>query len=166
VKHLHRYLGCHFSRLERLGKWSFLWRSWLEAVVIAYVIGEVLQGFFPAGPRTDLQGLPLVQLVALVAVIGPLFETVAFQCLPLELTAALGLRRAARLIISIVPFALMHQFAGVPTVVAAGVVGGFYFAFTYERWRRESLMAGVLMTFLLHSSYNLVGVLGMLFLHK
>jgi hypothetical protein len=166
MKRIRRYLGRHFSRLERLGKWSFLWRSWLEAVVIAYAIGEILQGVFPAGPRTDLQGLPLVQLVALVAVIGPLFETVVFQCLPLELTAALGFRRAARLIISIVPFALMHQFAGVPTVVAAGIVGGFYFAFTYERWRKESLVAGVLMTFLLHSSYNLVGVLGMLILHK
>jgi hypothetical protein len=95
-----------------------------------------------------------------------LLETLVFQCLPLELAASFGLRRGMRLAISIVPFALMHHFAGLPTVVAAGGVGGFYFAFTYERWRSESLIAAVAMTFLLHSSFNLVGILGMIFFPK
>lgn len=63
------------------------------------------------------------------------------------------------------PFALGHRLAGIPTVVAAGFIGGFYFAFTYDRWRQESLFVAVAMTFLLHSSFNLVGVLGMLLGH-
>ena len=37
---------------------------------------------------------------------------------------------------------------------------------TYERWKKESLVAAVLMTFLLHASFNLVGALGMIFLHR
>lgn len=164
MNRIYRYLSGHFSRLQKLSKWSFLWRSWLEATILAYIIGSAVQAIFPAAPRADLQGLSPFHLIALVAVLGPLFETVAFQCLPLELTAALGFRRSVRLVISVVPFAVMHSFAGMPTVVAAGAVGGFYFAFTYERWKKESLVVAVLMTFLLHSSFNLVGVVGMLFL--
>jgi hypothetical protein len=56
----------------------------------------------------------------------------------------------------------MHHFAGVPTVVAAGFIGGFFFAFTYERWRSESIAAALMMTILLHSSFNLVGAVAML----
>ncbi len=153
----------HLVRRAQAGKWTYLWRSWLEVVLLAYVAACLVQALAPAGPRHDLAGLPVPTLLALVLVIGPLFETVAFQCLPLEFGALLPVRRSIRLALSLVPFALAHRFAGLPTVMAAGVVGGFYFAFTYERWRRESLGAALLMTFLLHSSFNLVGALGLIF---
>jgi hypothetical protein len=149
-------------RLEDKSKGSFLWRVWLEAVLIAYVLGNLVHAVFPSNQRTDLNGMSVLGLVGLVLIVGPLFETLAFQCLPLELTARLQVRRWFRFLVSIVPFALLHHFAGVSTVVAAGVVGGFYFAFTYERWRKESTIVAVGMTFVLHSSFNLVGVLGML----
>jgi hypothetical protein len=152
------------ARRARQGKWSFLWRTWLEAVVLAYAIGFAAQRVFPAGPRNDLLGMTPIVLLLAVLIAGPLFETVVFQCLPLELTAALGVRQSLRIAFSVVPFALLHHFAGIPTVVAAGVVGGLYFAITYERWRNASLLVAVGMTFLLHSSFNLVGALGLLFL--
>jgi hypothetical protein len=110
--------------------------------------------------------MTLLGLLGLVLIVGPLFETLAFQCLPLEFTSTLRVRRSIRFLCSVIPFALAHHFAGMPTVLAAGIVGGFYFAFTYERWRKESLFVAVVMTFLLHSSFNLVGVLGMLLLPK
>ena len=152
----------HFRRLERHGKWTFFWRTWLEAVVIAYAVANLAQVLFHAGPRNDLAGLGTWHLCLLVLGIGPLLETLAFQCLPLEITAAAGARRGIRLLSGIVPFALMHWFAGLPTVFAAGFVGGFYFSFTYERWRRDSLVVAVSMTFLLHSTFNLVGALAMI----
>jgi membrane protease YdiL (CAAX protease family) len=101
-----------------------------------------------------------------VVIGGPLVETMVFQCLSLEFTANLRIKRSIRIALSVVPFALLHHFAGIPTVVAAGFVGGFYFAFTYERWRTESLIAAVVMTFLLHSSFNLVGALSMILAPK
>lgn len=133
-------------------------------MVLAYVVANLTQAVFPAGPRADIMRMPAITLFALVLVAGPLTETLLFRCLPLEATAAVRARRSLRFAASIVPFAISHHFAGIPTVVAAGVVGGFYFAFTYERWRKESLMVAVGMTCLLHSSFNLVGVLGLLFL--
>ena len=154
----------HFRRRSQKEKWAFLWRTWLEAVALAYLVQNLAQVIAPAAPRTDLMNLAPVELIAMVLVIGPLFETLAFQCLPWEFAKSLSVRRSIRLAFSVIPFALAHRFAGFPTVVSAGLVGGGYFAFTYERWRKESLFVAVLMTFLLHSSFNLVGVLGMLLL--
>jgi len=121
-----------------------------------------VQFILPAGPRSDLAKMTLFWLLGLVLIAGPLFETLVFQCLSLEFTSTLRVRRSLRFLFSIIPFALGHHFAGIPTVLSAGIVGGFYFAFTYDRWRKESLIVAVAMTFLLHSSFNLVGVLGML----
>jgi hypothetical protein len=120
----YRLVSEHFSRLAKLDKWPFLWRSWIEATAIAYVIGNAIQMVLPAASRADLRGFTVFHLVALVAIIGPLFETIVFQCLSLELSAALGFRRWVRMALSVIPFALMHRFAGVPAVIAAGAVGG------------------------------------------
>ena len=166
MRKLAQYLRKHFSRLAEKKKWPFLWRTWLEAVLLAYIVGNIVQFIFPAGPRSDLAKMTLVGLLGLVLIVGPLFETLVFQCLPLEFTSTLRVRRSLRFLFSVVPFALAHHFAGMPTLLAAGIVGGFYFAFTYERWRKESLVVAVAMTFLLHSSFNLVGVLGMFLLPK
>jgi hypothetical protein len=152
----------HFQALDRMPRWTFLWRVWIEAVVLAYAAANLAQHVFPAGPRMDLVTQTSWRLCILVLLVGPLTETMLFQCLPTELAVAAKARRLLRIAVSVVPFALMHRFAGVPTVVAAGFVGGFYFAFTYDRWRRESLFVGVMMTFLLHSSFNLVGAIALL----
>ena len=157
-----RWLHNHFRRSARRGKWSFFWRTWLEAVVIAYAVGIIAQTLLRAPPRDDLARLSTWHLCLLVLGIGPFVETVAFQCLPVEIAAAARARRIVRLASGIVPFALLHWFAGLPTVFAAGFVGGFYFSFTYERWRRESVVVAVVMTFLLHSTFNLVGALAMI----
>jgi glycopeptide antibiotics resistance protein len=161
-----RLIRTHFARLAKIGKWSFLWRTWFEAVLLAYIVGIAAQTVFPSGPRKDLIAMPLIGLLVLVLLVGPLWETIVFQCLSLELTKALRVRRTLRVIFSVIPFAILHRYAGIPTVISAGIIGGFYFAFAYERWRAESLIVAVGMTFLLHSSYNLVGVLGLLLFAK
>jgi membrane protease YdiL (CAAX protease family) len=154
----------YFGNLEQKNKWPFFWRAWLHAVVVAYAVGNLAHLMFPAGRREDLASKSAFDLCLLVLVIGPVVETVFFQFLPLEFTRAANARRWIRIGVSVIPFALMHHFAGVPTVVAAGFVGGVFFAFTYERWRSESIVVALLMTFLLHSSFNLVGVVAMLLL--
>src|SRR4051812_5444048 len=72
----------HFSGLAQKEKWSFLWRTWLEAVILAYVIGNIVALIFPAGPGSDVARMTLFGLLGLVLFTGPLFETLAFQCLP------------------------------------------------------------------------------------
>lgn len=164
MKFLGNALRRYFQYLDQKNKWSFFWQVWLHAVLLAYVAGNLAHLICPAGPREDLVSKSALDLCLLVLVVGPLAETIFFQCLPLEFTRAAHARRWVRMGASVIPFALMHHLAGVPTVIAAGFIGGFFFAFTYERWRRESLLVAVLMTVLLHSSFNLVGAVAMLLL--
>ena len=162
MNYLYNYLSKHFARLEKFEKKKFLWHSWLEVSLVAYLLFNVLQFLFPSGPRTDLTGLSPLHLIALPLILGPLVETLLFQCFSLEFSNSIRLRRGIRFGVSIVPFALMHHHSGLPTVLAAGGIGGFYFAFTYERWRRESLFAAIGMTFLLHSSFNTTAVIALI----
>lgn len=164
MRRLANALRRYFQQLEQKNKWPFFWRAWLHAVVVAYAAGNLAHLAFPAGPREDLVSRSAFDLCLLVLVIGPFVETIFFQFLPLEFTRAANARRWVRIGASVIPFALVHHFAGVPTVVAAGFVGGIFFAFTYERWRSESIVVALLMTFLLHSSFNLVGAVAMLLL--
>ena len=155
-------LAQYFRHLEGKTKWAFLWWTWLHAVVIAYAVGHLVHLIFPARPRADLVNMDALQLCMLVLAVGPFVETMVFQFLPLEFSRAAGARRWIRFAVSIIPFALAHQAGGVPAIAAAGCIGGFFFAFTYERWRTESVIVAVVMTLLLHSSFNLVAVVATL----
>ena len=161
-----RRIQAHFVRLNERSKWSFFWRVWLETTAFAYISANLLQNLFHPPDRTDLNGQTPWVLIWIAVIVGPFCETLIFQFLPLEITARLRLRRFWQFTLSIVPFALAHLIAGIPTVISAGVIAGFYFSFTYVRWKRESLLAGVLMTYLLHSSFNLVGIVGMILLGR
>ena len=154
----------HFASLRSQQKWAFIWRVWIETTLFAYIVANILQAILRSPGRTDLDGYSPLALVGLTVFVGPLFETLVFQCVALELAGSLRLRRFLQFAVSIVPFAIAHFFAGIPTFVSAGVIAGFYFAFTYDHWKQESFFVGVAMTFILHSSFNLVGVLGMLLL--
>ncbi len=157
-----QFIRGHFDQLNARSKRSYFWRVWLETTLFAYIVGNLLQGLFHFRTRTDLDHYGPMALVTLTVIAGPIVETVIFQCLPLEFAESLKFRRFWQFALSIVPFAIGHLFAGIPTSVSAGVIGGFYFAFTYSRWKRESLFVGLVMTILLHSSFNLVGALAML----
>ena len=68
------------------------------------------------------------------------------------------------IVAAMVPFALAHFLIGLATGVAAGIVGGFYLAFTYVNWRSESLSAALGMTIALHALGNALAILPLLLL--
>jgi hypothetical protein len=49
-----------------------------------------------------------------------------------------------------------HFGAASVTGLSAGLVGGFYFAFTYTAWRRQSALRAYAMTTAHHALYNLL----------
>jgi len=161
-----RVLRSHFSALGQKTKWGFLWRAWLEATLSAFIVANLLQYIFRFPQRSDLTDLSPWRLALLVILVGPLLETLIFQFLPIETAQGLKWKGAYQFSISIIPFALAHALAGIPTVICAGIIGGFFFAFTYHRWKRESLLVGILMTFLLHASFNITGVIGALLIGR
>ena len=160
-----KLLRGHFERHFTKSRWEYFWRVWIETLAVAYLVAWVTQRITHSPPRGDLAGYGPISLVVMAVILGPLFETLVFQCLPMEAGQTLRFSRPLKFAVSIVPFSLAHFFAGIPTVVSAGVVGGFYFALTYYRWKRESLLMAILMTWLLHASFNATTLLAMFLFH-
>jgi len=55
---------------------------------------------------------------------------------------------------SLVPFFLAHATEGLGTAIQAGLVGGFYLAFTYAHWRAQSRWTAFWTTALSHALHN------------
>lgn len=148
--------------LQQKSKWLFFWTIWPQAVLFGYGASILAQVVFHAGSRSDILRLSLPALCVGALILAPLLETLFFQLIPIELTAALHFGPRVRLACSAIPFGLMHLTTGIASA-ASGLVCGFYLAYTYDRWRTESLSAATRMTCLLHSAYNLVAVSAVLY---
>lgn len=152
----------HFERLRQKPKGAFLWLITIErAIVSIAVMGPVWLIFSPA-PRTDLDALPTFPLLAGICVLAPFFETLLSQVLPVAIARWRRWPFWAQVFFSIPFFALPHLPSGWGTVLAAGVIGGFYLGFTYARWREESFRSAFWMTAGMHAAHNTVIVVLML----
>ncbi len=56
------------------------------------------------------------------------------------------------------PFAALHFAVSLSTGIAAGLAGGFYFAFTSVHWREKSLSHAIWMTTATHATRNTVAI--------
>lgn len=146
------WLRRHFRRHERRSPGDYLWRVTLEAFLIAMAVA-ILLGLLGVEDREIGDPGTFAVLAILVA---PWLETLLLQMLPVGLARLCGAGRSAQLILSMIVFAALHFIEGVGTGLAAGVVGGFYLAFTYTHWRRHSRTRAFWMTTAQHAIHNTV----------
>jgi membrane protease YdiL (CAAX protease family) len=100
----------------------------------------------------------------LICIVGPVIETIIFQFAPIEfLRGMVGPR--TQIIMSAAAFAAAHFLGGPIKGVAAGVVGGLYFGFTYVFWRKKSFEKAFILTIISHSISNFVSALGIAYVH-
>ena len=99
----------------------------------------------------DVSGSALLVFGTIVA---PLVETLVFQALPIAAARELGARFEWQVIASAAAFFAAHLFGGVGTGVCAGLVGGFYLAFTYAHWRERNRWTAFWVTALTHALSN------------
>jgi hypothetical protein len=90
--------------------------------------------------------------------VAPALETLLFQALPVFLARKCRARFSVQIAASVVPFALVHAVEGLGTLLAAGLVGGFYFAFTYAHWRETSRWTSFWTTWAVHTIQNIIAV--------
>jgi hypothetical protein len=62
---------------------------------------------------------------------------------------------AGQLFFSIVPFAALHFTRSIEAGIGAGIIGGFYSAFTYVHWQTKSTWTAFWVTAFSHCLYNL-----------
>lgn len=137
---------------------SSILRFWsvvtMERIIVTILAGVVCV-FSGAGGRTDLGKLATADLVIILVLVAPLLETVVFQALPCGLARLCSWGFSIQLIVSWVPFALVHLPSGLSTFISAGLVSGYYLAQTYVRLRRRSLLIAFVLTVASHALLNL-----------
>lgn len=150
------WLRRHFRRHERRSPGDYLWRVTLEAFLIAMAVAILLSLLGVADREIEVDFETFAVLAILVA---PWLETLLLQMLPVGLARLCGAGRSVQLILSMVVFAALHFIEGVGTGLAAGIVLGFYLAFTYTHWRRHSRTRAFWMTTAQHMIHNTVAVM-------
>lgn len=143
-----------FGGFRRFSPWTFTWRITLEGLAATLAVALVLGLVFPSWNRETPEDLAVFAIDAIL--IAPILETLLFQTLPIALARKLRARFTLQLLASVIPFAAIHFLYGPNAGIAAGLIGGFYFAYTYARWRKRSLWTALWTTGVSHSLHNLI----------
>ena len=98
---------------------------------------------------------PLLVIIGII-VLAPILETLFFQTLMIELTKRVKKSYFIQFCAGMIPFAIVHFFHGIIIGIAAGVVGGFFFTYTYLEWRKESRWKATGVTALTHCLHNTI----------
>jgi hypothetical protein len=150
-----RWLLLHFHSYRTRSPWSFCWRITIEAVVVSFGFGLLVAALFDPARRTVMDD-PTMMVFLYVVIIGPFLETILFQAFPVFIARLCRVGFVGQMLFSMVPFALAHFSSGIGVGVCAGVVGGFYLAFTYVHWRQKSLWTALWVTAMFHVFNNSV----------
>ena len=152
----------HFQKYRERSKTAFLWRISLEGLLVPLLLAALVASFVDVPVREDL-GAITWRLVVAIVVFAPFFETLLFQALPVMVARRCGLPFWAQVATSVVPFAAAHFTINWSTGLFAGIVSGFYLAFTYARWREVSFRTAFWMTAAMHAIHNGIAAIGLLF---
>jgi len=146
-----RLIVGHFQRHRERKPWAFVCRVAPESTGLCFAAGLVMYAIGVPERGIDL-GAAGFAFFALA--IAPPLETLLLQALPVFVARKCRARLRYQIVASWLPFALFHVPEGLGTVLAAGTVGGFYFAFTYAHWRQKSRWTAFWTTWAVHTIQN------------
>lgn len=102
----------------------------------------------------DFPDWSAAKIFLIVVVLAPVYETLLLQALPIFIARKFKAPFAYQIVASMAVFATLHIFEGILTAIAAGMVGGFYFAFTYAHWCQKSHWTAFWVTAVSHALSN------------
>lgn len=127
------------------------------SIVLAALLGYSMELLhFEQAERTELLRFGRAGFFFMVVVFAPLIETLLLQQLPIVLARRFRMSASLQFAMGAIPFAALHFESGVVTGVAAGIVGGALFSFSYLTFIAESKMKAFWMTATIHALHNLV----------
>jgi hypothetical protein len=129
----------------------------LEAFLLAGGVGFLAAML--GTPSRDIKPSQLPMFLLSAVACAPVLETLICQMLPVWVAQKCGASRRVQIGVSMILFALPHFVASPLTGLTAGLIGGFYFAFTFTHWRHRSLGWAFGMTLAQHTLYNAAVVL-------
>lgn len=135
------------NKIAFLAKIFAIWTPLLIlSIFIAYGLNEK--------SKTMLDEQFILKDFMLFTLLGPLYETLLYQLLPLEILRLLRTPRFVQFLIAWIIFAIPHFEVSLLKGLIGGTMSGAFLVFTYVVWRKKSLIAAVGMTFSFHSIAN------------
>lgn len=151
-------IKAHFQNYQKLTPLRFCLLITFESVLLSAIAGIVID-FFWGAPIRSLVYLPAKRLFILIVILAPLIETLLFQTIPISISKWFKFSFSVQIFISFLLFAVAHFFVSWQVGIAAGIIAGFYLAFTYAHWIRKSHFTAFWTTSLSHSIRNFIGFL-------
>lgn len=94
-----------------------------------------------------------------VLILAPIVETFFLQHAPFYIGTKFQWSLKTITLISILLFATVHLFNGIPAFISSGIVGGIYLALSYRYWLRVSSKIAFQVTFYIHFMHNLLTIM-------
>lgn len=151
-------------RYEGRSPWSFCWRNALEQTLISIAIAafltamEALIGTLAIEEIDPAESEEIVLTLLLYLVIGPFFETLELQALPIFIARKFKAGLGVQVLVSGALFAALHFMKEDPILsgLAAGIPGGLYLGFAYAYWCRESHWTAICVCTVSHALCNVI----------
>jgi len=142
----------HFDRYKRRSPWSFCWRITIESYIVALAAAYLLDLLFHLPGRSIGAATPALFIE--VVLMAPVIETFISQAFPIFAARVFRASFRMQVFISMVVFAVPHFYYGIISGICAGLIGGFYFGFTYAHWMQKSRWTAFWIVALSHSLHN------------
>ena len=149
------FIARHFENHRRRRPWNFCWRVTLEGLLVSIVVLAPIVCLIEQQER-EFVNWPIPDMLLIVLILAPIFETLLFQTLPITLCRLFRRSFRTQILASLIPFALLHMLEGIGVGIGAGLVGGFYLAFTYAHWAERSHLTALWTTIVSHFLRNLL----------
>lgn len=150
-----KWISEHFRRYRQRKPWDFCWRIAIEGTIVALAISFILE-ILDLPEREILFGFWPFLIIGVV--VAPILETLLFQAFPVWIARLCKARFSIQVVSSVVPFFLVHAIEGIQTGIAAGLISGFYFAFTYVHWREKRRWTAFWVTAISHAIHNAIAI--------
>lgn len=147
------WLKAHFQKHRRRKPWDFCWKVAIEGVIVSIIPAVILVSFVNQ-PERGFMNEPLGKMLLLILVLAPVLETLLFQALPIGVARLFKAGFKMQVLVSTIPFAAAHLFEGITVGICAGLIGGFYLAFTYAHWVEKSVWTAMWTTTVAHFIRN------------
>jgi len=145
----------HFRRYLTLSPLTFCWQITVENLIVSLAITGIIYLIWQPTPRTNLENMSASTFLWSTIILSPILETFFLQALPVFFARLLGFKFFGQLLFSIIPFAILHFTRSIGAGIGAGIIGGFYSAFTYIHWQSKSTWTALWVTAFSHFLYNL-----------
>lgn len=149
------FIARHFEKHRRRTPWNFCWRVTLEGVLVSVLVLTAISCLVDLEERQFLDW-PIPVILFVMLIMAPIFETLLLQALPITLCRLFRRSFRTQILVSLIPFTVLHMLEGIGAGVGAGLIGGFYLAFTYAHWAEKSYWTALWTTVVSHFLRNLV----------